>query len=339
MSSRLVKEGHEVVNFSLKGLRNKLSLDGIDLIIEKKGGYLSNYYEIYKFIKKSKPDVVLSNFSYVNPALLFGRLLGVKKNMVWFHSLNDQMEPTFRNIFIKKRFLKLADRVVANSSLTAEELHHIYKIPKHKIDTIAFWSNISESDAESDNLSYRTNSEVLKIGCPGRLVAHKNHKIVIEALAGIRRDYNFDFRLYIAGSGEERENLQKYSEKHHLEDQVNIMGHVSAKDMSTFYKTMDVIVLPSLHEAFGLVFIEAISLGTPVIVSCQFGALSFIDSQVHDISNFTFDPKSATELKDKLMPYFKNEGLNSSFFSQLYIETFDEDIIFNAVLKSMTATN
>ena len=98
----LAEEGYEVVNFCLKKEADQFSLNGIDIIIEKKGGYLSNYHHIYKIIKRTRPDVVLSNFSYVNPALLFGKLFGVKKNMVWFHSLNDQMEATKIDIFIKK---------------------------------------------------------------------------------------------------------------------------------------------------------------------------------------------------------------------------------------------
>ena len=47
---------------------------------------------IDSIIKKEKPDVILSNFSYVNPALLCGKLFGIKKNMAWFHSLNEQKD-------------------------------------------------------------------------------------------------------------------------------------------------------------------------------------------------------------------------------------------------------
>src|SRR5690606_6099110 len=88
LAVKLIQEGHGVASFSWKATVSERIIDQVKVIVKKKEGYLINYCNVYNVIKKEKPDVVLSNFSYVNPALLFGRLLGVKKNMVWFHSLN-----------------------------------------------------------------------------------------------------------------------------------------------------------------------------------------------------------------------------------------------------------
>ncbi|MFD2823338.1 glycosyltransferase family 4 protein [Lacinutrix iliipiscaria] len=333
LSTKLAEKGHEVVNFSLKGAKKTFIKNDVEVCISKQGGYISNYFHIYKIIKRVKPDVVLSNFSYVNPALLFGKLFGVKKNMAWFHSLNEQMEPSKVDVFIKKQFLKLADTVIANSLLTKEELHEIYKVPELKLKDLPFWSNISELTTSDSDLISKTNFEGLKIGCPGRIVKHKNQAVVIQALGGIKEKYDFKFHLYFAGDGEERSNLEQLTENLKLTNDITFLKHISANDMIAFYKDLDVIILPSLHEAFGLVFIEAISMNTPVIVSSQFGALYFIDNEKYNTSKFTFNPESSEELQEKLLPYFNNEGLTKSELQQLYIENFDKHIIFNDFLS------
>ncbi len=331
LSERLVKEGHEVVNFCLKGASKEFSLHGVDLLIKKKGGYISNYRQIYSIIKHLRPDVVLSNFSYVNPALLFGKLFGVQRNVVWFHSLNEQMEASKLDIFIKKQFLKLADLVIANSYLTQNELQAIYKVPKDKLASIPFWSTVSESVAKEGISKYGKGLKVFKIGCPGRMAEHKNQRIVIEAVSKIRQNDHFNFQLYMAGNGEALAHLQLLTKELGLESHVSFLGHLSAEDMITFYTNMDVIVLPSLHEAFGLVFIEAISLGTPVIVSSRFGALTFIDTD--KLSKFTFNPESSKYLAKKLIEYSRKEGMSSEDFKQLYSENFDKESIFKKFLS------
>lgn len=332
----LVKKGHQVKTFSLKRHDDYFEKEGIPIEIHKRRGYLSTYLQIYRLIKKDRPEIILSNFSYVNPSLLFGKLLGVRQNMVWFHSLNEQMEATWLNIFIKTRFLKLADVVIANSFLTAQELHRIYKVPQDKIKTLPFWSTISQDGPTLEDLPGVHQVSELKIGCPGRMAAHKNQKIVIEAFAQLYEERNLNAHLYFAGRGDTLNNLIKQAEDLTISQSVSFLGHLSASEMLKFYSQMDVIVLPSLHEAFGLVFIEAISLGVPVIVSNKFGALSFIDKQKLNLDDFTFSPDSAEQLKNKLLPYLNDGGFSSAFFKKMYDENFDRLRIFEEFSKCLS---
>ena len=331
-------QGHEVSTFSLKRKAYKLEKDGIEINIKKRGGYVSTYLQIFKLLNKIKPDVVLSNFSYVNPALVFGKILGVKKNVVWFHSLNEQMTPTWNNIFIKRQFLRFADTVIANSQLTEKELEVIYKVPSFKIKTIPFWSNIADQNNLEIKAKFDKKPNIINIGCPGRMVVDKNHKIVIEALAIIDLKTDFDFHLYLAGDGIEMNSLILLSEQLCLEGKVSFCGHLSAQDMVSFYKDMDVVVLPSFHEAFGLVFIEALALGTSVLVSSQFGALDFIDSNKYNLKDFSFDPCSKIDLAEKLEEFMIHGGLGQDFYKNLYNETFDKNDIYDRI-KSIFTSN
>ncbi|WP_179335383.1 glycosyltransferase family 4 protein [Winogradskyella costae] len=335
LSAKLVQREHNVVSFSWKGSVSEREKDGVRVIIKRKQGYLVNYRNVYQIIKKEKPDVVLSNFSYANPALLFGKLFGVKKNLVWFHSLNEQLESSKTQIFIKKQFLKLANKVIANSFLTKTELHELYGVQKQKTQAIPFWSNISEQKLMPSELKFKTVSQIIKIGCPGRITDDKNQHIIIETISQLKSENNYDFHLYIAGVGNALSKLKKKVQYLDLIDQVTFLGQLSANEMLTFYNQMDVVVLPSLHEAFGLVFIEAISLGTPVVVSSQFGALSFIKNKNETFSNVTFNPNSVKDLKEKLIPYLEKKGLPKMYFKKLYQDNFNKNMIFKMFLESI----
>lgn len=74
----LQDKGWEVQVFSFKKVGNTFT-DPLRIDIKKKQNYLKNTIEVFKAIRKYKPDVVVSNFSYVNQAILSGKLLGVKK--------------------------------------------------------------------------------------------------------------------------------------------------------------------------------------------------------------------------------------------------------------------
>ncbi|WP_242155133.1 glycosyltransferase family 4 protein [Aestuariivivens sediminis] len=327
LSVKLTQEGHEVVCFSWKASERESIIDSVKVIVKQKGNYFSNYYNVYTIIKREKPDVILSNFSYSNPALLFGKLLGVRQNITWFHSLNEQMNTSFKNIFIKKQFLKLADTVIANSFITEAQLNKVYKVPEPKLEVVPFWTNIQEQKDYASNKFYNS-SDILKIGCPGRLTTHKNQNVVIQALSRIKESQYHKFHLYFAGSGNNKNSLNTAVSNLNLSDNVSFLGTLSPEEMVDFYKSMDIIVLPSLHEAFGLVLIEALALGAPVIVSSRFGALMFIKENKGILEDITFNPESVESLVDKLIPYFEGDNSDRSCFKKLYNDNFNKGNIY-----------
>ena len=330
LAQRLSRDGHHVNCFSMKTQNTIFDDKGVSFFIAKRGGYLRTYYQVFKIIRQIKPDVVLSNFRYVNPALLFGRILGVKKNIAWFHSLQGQMEPTKQQVFIKRWFLKLADSMIANSFLTAQELQSVYHILPSRILILPFWSNILERDIDSISFKLPQSPKVFNIGCPGRFVYHKNQHLVIDVTARLLA-IGQSVHLYLAGDGEERHRLTQHVTSLGIERHVSFLGHLSATDMPAFYQQMDVIILPSLHEAFGLVFLEAISMGCPTLVSSSFGALQFIDQTRYEIDDLIFNPEDASSLEKCLMPYLNDKGLPGSYFKDLYLHTFNKDIIYQKI--------
>ncbi|WP_179348643.1 glycosyltransferase family 4 protein [Winogradskyella pacifica] len=329
----LVTFGYDVTVLSLKGQDNAFLKDNVHYILKSKGNLLKSYRDIYYIIKKTKPDVIISNFSYVNPALLFGSLLKVKQNIAWIHTLTDQISPSKKQIFIKRQFLKLANLVIVNSEYLKQDLVAHFKVPPSKLNAIPFWTTLVSFKKENVKELYQNSH--FKIGCPGRLVADKNQDLIISALARLENRTNVT--LYLAGDGPYKQNLEEQIALQNLEGQVVFLGALSSEGMVDFYNSIDVVILPSLHEAFGLVFIEAISQGVPVLVSSAFGALTFIDPSYDGLSDIVFDPKDIEGLKLKIEKLVNGKRKSKQYYADLYHHHFNKDYILHQIKQLITS--
>lgn len=329
VAENLVINGHDIVVFSLKNTDRTFVSKGVTYIISKKESYLLNYFKIFKLIKNQKPDVIISNFSYANPSLLFGNILGVNKNIVWMHSLIEQISPSKFQFFVKRNFLKLADKIISNSNLLKDNLYDYYNVPEIKIVVIPFWSTIASFKEE--DIAFNVSENVIKIGCPGRLVMDKNQQLLLSVFKQILDEKNKEIHLFFAGNGSNRKELIKLTKELNIEDKVTFLGSLSSGQMLSFYKSMDCIVLPSLHESFGLVLIEVLALDKPVLVSSQFGALHFI---TEDISSFSFNPLKEDELYEKLVLLLGSiKIIKKDYYLKFYAQYFDAQKILKQIIK------
>lgn len=331
LAHQLTGENHEVKVFSLKSFPQTFFVRDIEIIVKRKGGYFSNYHQIYKTIKAVSPDVIISNFSYANPSLLAGRLLKIRKNIVWVHSLKRHGDPWRYQIFLKGLFYKLAYKVIVNSYILKKELKEVFKVSGSKIIAIPFWSNIEK--IKSIPIKAEKGEGKILIGCPGRFTVIKNQIVLIEALPNLKNQIEDQIQVYFAGEGPNYLSLQRKVDELNLQEAVIFLGVLSAGQMRDFYKKMDVIVLPSLYESFGLVFIEALSLGTPVIVSTEFGALNFVDKDSEKLNSILFDPRDPDDLVYKLKNILVDENLENTFFKKMYSNYFDREVIYDNVKK------
>lgn len=94
-----------------------------------------------------------------------------------------------------------------------------------------------------------------------RLVPHKNVGLLLEMLSHV--DPEKDFRLDIVGDGPERERLEGLAKAMGIGQRVTFHGAVA--DVSSFYAGADLVVLPSRRESLGLVQLEALAHGRPVL--------------------------------------------------------------------------
>ncbi|GAM16239.1 glycosyltransferase [Mesobacillus selenatarsenatis] len=108
----------------------------------------------------------------------------------------------------------------------------------------------------------------------GFLTYKKGFDILIKALSRLNM---LDVKLLIGGDGEERVHLENLVKDLGLEERVEFLGALSREEVNKYMNVCDAFVLPSRHETFGVVFIEALAVGKPIIASSCEGPLDIVN--------------------------------------------------------------
>lgn len=141
------------------------------------------------------------------------------------------------------------------------------------------------------------------IGYVSRIDSGKGWDIFIQALA-ILRDREIVFHAEMYGRGDEEADLLENIEKHGLGVNVKFLGPRSHEELPNIYKRFDVFVFPTMRkaESLGLVGLEAMAAGVPVIGSNIGGLKSYIRDSVN---GFLFHVGDSIDLANKIQSYLQ----------------------------------
>lgn len=107
-------------------------------------------------------------------------------------------------------------------------------------------------------------NRAIVLGIAGRHVSYKGFPLVIHAAKELKKR-KVPFKLLVAGVGEKSDDLKKLTVQLNIENDINFLGLV--ENMNEFYSQIDIFVCPSIREPFGLVNLEAMAHGCPIIVA------------------------------------------------------------------------
>ena len=152
-----------------------------------------------------------------------------------------------------------------------------------------------------------------------RLVARMGLEVLLEACTGLARPGE-RLLLAIAGDGPLRDELEAHARRLGLQDSVRLLGHVSEDDLVDHYRAADLCVLPTLAlEGFGLVVVEALACGTPVVVT-DVGGLPEV---VRDLDASLVVPSGdAQALRDRIRSALDG-AVPDALACRAHAETFD----------------
>ena len=144
------------------------------------------------------------------------------------------------------------------------------------------------------------NDTKIHFGIIARLEDEKNHICLFEALQKLKKE-NFD--LYVVGDGKNMDYYKSYCINHQIDNKTIFTGRLYGNDLVRIYEKIDVLVLPSKRETFGLVLLEAMENYIPCIGSNVGGIPEVIDNGVN---GFLFNSGNVEELAEKMMYFVKN---------------------------------
>ncbi len=133
----------------------------------------------------------------------------------------------------------------------------------------------------------------------------KGVDLLIEALSGIADQ---KVRALIVGAGDLQEKYQQEAIDRRVADRVKFAGYVSDADLPAYYNLADVFTLPSRNkaEAFGIVLVEAMASGIPLVATDLRGVRTVVEDGVNGL---VARPGDAADLRQKLEHILSDDGL------------------------------
>jgi glycosyltransferase involved in cell wall biosynthesis len=148
------------------------------------------------------------------------------------------------------------------------------------------------------------------------LEKQKGHFFLIQAMK-ILVENNNNIICFIIGDGGLKNNIQKHINKLNLQNNIKLLGALPHKEIATWMNACDIFVLPSISESFGIVQIEAMACGKPIIATINGGSEEIITS---DKVGYLCKNKDQNDLAEKIklalsIDWNKNEIIQ---FSEQY---------------------
>lgn len=345
LAEGFLKLGHQVdyITTGYKGLESYETIDGINVhrvnVIGRKelstatlpsmvSFPLLAYKKACELCRKNKYAFINSHFAV--PTGPLGIWTSSKFNIPHILSIHggDIYDPSKNNSPHKKWYLKKvvrwvlnnSDSVIAQSSNTKENALKYYN-PQKNIGVIPLAYNpfkfeeIGRNELGLDKNLFYTISI-------GRLVKRKGFNFLIEAIERTPENVH----ALIIGEGPEKENLVHLAKKLNVFDRVHFLDFVSETEKFQYLQNSDVYVLSSLHEGFGIVLQEAMSVGLPIISTNNGGQVDFIKDGENGFLVDVGDVKATVECINKIL---LNESIFTSFkeTNKNTIEKYADDAI------------
>ncbi|MGB5710944.1 MAG: glycosyltransferase family 4 protein [Waterburya sp.] len=140
----------------------------------------------------------------------------------------------------------------------------------------------------------------------GQLIPRKGINLLLKACALLQQQGISDYTLLIAGDGEQRQELEALSQQYQIENCVKWLGWVEYSDLGAYFQSADVFVFPTLEDTWGLVTLEAMALGKPVICSEHAGTSEMV---VEGENGYIINPERPEELAETMLRFIEQSDL------------------------------
>lgn len=323
MVTRFRDAGSEVVCLSKDGIR-----------IGGWKGIIFLYKGLHNVLKQYRPKVV--HVQYMAPGaipIFLLRLLGMHKIIATVHTAAD-IYPNLRLIrFVQQHCVRAFTCITELAEHSFFGTSHLYTEQSYlkKRNHFTIYNALPTSIAISTKS--RKRKEPLTIGVVSRLETIKGMDLVIPAFARVK-SFHQKMHLLVVGDGSLLEQMQEQACKAGLEGSIEFVGKQPQEKLTKFYDRIDILLMPSRSEGFGLTAIEGMARGC-VVVASRIGGLPEVvrdrevgllheSEQIEDliakINELIEHPELWVKFSNKAMIYvqqFKFERF-SQLFNNLY---------------------
>jgi len=321
LSEHLIASGHSITILCRKdGWIEHQDIPGVKFFHSEMDRTVSEIRRVSKWVVEQKFDVI---HTHMSRAHAFGVLLKLKTGVpviATAHNRSFQLHWT------------LNDYVIANSNATCRYQKRINRVSSQRIETVHCFTDLQRFN----NITERCKRRVLRqlkvreddflVGLVGEVVKRKGHIYLFQALEKIVEAVP-NFKLVLLGRFNRDEIYVKRMRRILLKS--NMLGRVKwlglRSNVQDYMAAFDLTVVPSIEEPLGLVALESLAAGTPVVASNTGGLPEIIQ---HQLSGLIVPPKrpaaiadAVIELANDPMRRFKMGQAGKAFV----FETFDPE--------------
>jgi phosphatidylinositol alpha-1,6-mannosyltransferase len=306
-------------------------------------------FHTFVIVLKYRPKIIhaVSWFPCGFVALFMRNFLRIPY-VVSAHGLEIYSTLVQANIFLNK-LMKIifegASGIIAVSKFTRKLItYYITRKPDIKVIPPFFPnSTFSNKNPDLQKIFARLRLSHPCLLTVGRLIERKGHDAVIKALPTISKKYPNVIYL-VVGDGPNRKKLEKLAKDLGVADKIIFTGEVRDQALLDYYYICDIFVMPCREikekgdiEGFGIVFLEAMFFGKPVIAGCSGGAA---DPVINGVVGFLVNPYDPEEIAERVIQLLSDKNLYRymSENARRHVVRYYGDTIINEIIKVYRTT-
>ena len=326
----LVKSGMKVTVISPGDPMNTEEMDFIPVSLSKHdlthGGWYSLSYAYAEVIKKVDADLIhftdaRESYAYKGNIPAIGTLhddyfARHKWNPSYYK--DDYVDWVKRWLYYsfvtltERKALRNLNGLTANSNATAETVSKAYDIPSEKIKTIYLGLDLDCIPIDDQLENERLHKPTLLL--VGGNVQRKGLPVILKTMPELLKEIP-GLMLQVIGKNKNIDRMKKLAGKLGVMDCVEFVGWIPPEKIKTYYRKASVFVMPSLMEGFGLVFLEAMAQGLPVIGGNVGGTLELIKDEEN---GYLVNPGDVSTLGEKIRELLINLELRRRIIENGY---------------------
>ena len=284
------------------------------------------FCQLYEYYQKTNGDADIIHAHFINQASDCKMVLD--KYHIPFVITEHWSKMNYTSL--DKRIISLtagyrwADKVICVSQALAGSLKEklgVESVVIHNMVSDNFFQQKESQPATKDH-------KIIKFVSVGSLIGGKGYDLIIRALRNCR--HLNECQVSIIGGGPEEANLKTMIEDNQLQDKVSLLGKKTPEEVSALMASSDCFILTSRRETFGIVYIEAMAKGKPVIATICGGPESFVNE-----SNGILIPTEDVEATSKAIDYMVEnvDKYDNAAIRQYCHNNFSEEAISQKIIS------
>lgn len=295
----------------LRGFRN-LSIGKSDMGYLKRLKWASPLalWDLLRF----RPEIILSNGFHLCTiyALLVKGLLHSRVVLLW-QGISPETGGGKGSLRLKMRRAlgRFFDLAICNTECGTKYLEELVKIPAEKVFHFVGEVAACESFNLNEGLGPLFQNDPRPVFLfVGRIIRSKGVDQLLEACRLLVQRGVTNYTVVLVGKGPHQDEFSKLAHEFGVEQQLHWEGFVPYERLGAYYNACDVFILPSREDTWGVVALEAMAFGKPVLCSRFAGSSELIQN---GISGYVFDPGKPQDLANYMMQFIRYPKLIASY--------------------------